>query len=154
MSTNRSQSVSINSPSSSSAPIHTGVPQGSVLGPLLFCLYTTPLTRLLSSSSVSFHLYADDTQLYISFSSTDSQSRIAALSSTLDWSVTGFLQIVFPSTPQKLNFYFLVLLSSVLNSPLYPLPFTALFLFPPLPAATLVFCLIVTYLSTSTSTST
>src|SRR6267154_1946192 len=57
---NCSHSVSVNSHLSSSASISTGVPQGSVLSPLLFCLYTTPLTYHLSDSAASFDLYGDD----------------------------------------------------------------------------------------------
>jgi len=81
---NRSQFVSILNHHSHSLPLSTGVPQGSVLGPLLFSLYTSPITNIFTNSPVSFHLYADDTQLYISFSSSDSSTNLSILSSTLD----------------------------------------------------------------------
>ena len=81
---NRTQHVTIGNQSSASIPLTTGVPQGSVLGPLLFSLYTSPISSIFACTPVSFHLYADDTQLYISFSSSESSNSLASLSSTLD----------------------------------------------------------------------
>ena len=59
----RTQFVQIESSRSSLPELNCGVPQGSVLGPLLYVLYTSPVADIIKRHN----LYADDTQLYVSF---------------------------------------------------------------------------------------
>ncbi|GFR83588.1 reverse transcriptase [Elysia marginata] len=71
--TGRMQGVFIDGVSSPVFSLQFGVPQGSVLGPLLFTLYTSPVGDIAECYDVKYHLYADDTQIYLSL---DADGRV------------------------------------------------------------------------------
>lgn len=62
--TNRSQQVVINGNSSKSDDVLYGVPQGSILGPLLFLMFINDLPLTLKHANISVDLYADDTTIH------------------------------------------------------------------------------------------
>ena len=76
--TNRKHFVAINNAVSSVWDQNVGVPQGSVLGPILYVLYTSPVADIIKSYGLSYHFYADDSQLYIAFSHNSHQQVLDA----------------------------------------------------------------------------
>src|SRR6218665_1524385 len=113
------------------APVQFGVPQGCVLGPLLYILFTADISRLFAKCSASGHLYADDVQAYNYMyvhrppsQFLDITSSIASLAADLDsWMSSNRLslnpsktQLISLGTRQqllKLDFALLAAVSSI-----------------------------------------
>ena len=73
-----------------------GVPQGSILGPLLFNIHMLPLAQIMKNNKISYHSYADDTHIYVTISPGD-YAPIQTLSKCIeqinDWMCQNFLQL-------------------------------------------------------------
>ena len=104
----RVQSVKVGNTVSDPVPLTSGVPQGSVLGPILFSLYTTPLSKVIASHNIiSYHFYADDTQLYIPLTPSNATTALATLQNCLtdvqSWMTSNKLKL----NPDKTEFVLL-----------------------------------------------
>ena len=75
--TNRTQSVSVGDLNSSPLPLKYGVPQGSVLGPILFTLYSQPVSGKIREHNISYQKFADDTQLHKASQPTEFQCLVS-----------------------------------------------------------------------------
>ena len=128
----RVQCIKIGSILSDAKKLLYGVPQGCVLGPILFSLYTTPLSKVIQNHpGISFHFNADDTKLYVHLTHKNAASALDKLSRCLEdvrrWLSTNKLKlnadktefIVFDSKSQseKLNHSFPAYILGNLISP-------------------------------------
>ena len=100
----RRQHVQTSCSSSTPAVIACGVPQGSVLGPILFLLYTADLLSLIADHGLNPHLFADDTQIQGSCLPSATQELLTRISACIDevaaWMRSNRLQL----NPAKTEF--------------------------------------------------
>ncbi|KAM9790323.1 uncharacterized protein ACBT44_018929 isoform 1-T2 [Syngnathus typhle] len=94
--TNRNHFISLSGHTSILSPVTQGVPQGSVLGPLLFICYLFPLGTVIRKLNLDFHCYADDTQIYIRTTPTRNPSLThfeTCISTIKAWLTHNFLKL-------------------------------------------------------------
>jgi len=81
--TDRTQQIAYSGQLSAVQPVLFGVPQGSVLGPLLYLLYTAELALVVARHGLNLHQCADDTQVYVSTPAKDAATAVERLTACL-----------------------------------------------------------------------
>ena len=99
----RQQFVRLGPSSSCTISCSSGVPQGSVLGPLLFNIYTSPVASIVHSFGIQQHQYADDTQLYVRVSTITASASLLKLESCLTSLNAWYCQNGLALNPSKSN---------------------------------------------------
>ena len=79
----RTQAVALSGFKSSPKSLNSGVPQGSVLGPLLFSVYISPVSNLVEIAGLKHQIYADDTQIYSVINKLQPSQSLKSLESCL-----------------------------------------------------------------------
>ena len=74
----RIQCVSIGNETSSDKVLNFSVPQGSVLGPRKYCMFSKPIGEIVRRHNLQYHCYADDSQVYMSIKPTDNLKHISS----------------------------------------------------------------------------
>ena len=87
--TNRSQTVSFAGDVSTQSVVTCGVPQGSVLGPIIFLLYTADVTNIALRCGLNVHSYADDTHLYVHCDAVNCAAEAARLAACMEELLAG-----------------------------------------------------------------
>ena len=98
----REQRVLVDGKTSQSVPVTSGVPQGSVLGPILFLAFINDLPLYVTHSTV--RLFADDTMLYLAISSTDDCQKLQSDLSKLEIWEQHWLMNFHPAKCQVIKF--------------------------------------------------
>lgn len=75
----RDQCVKIGDATSEVKHLDYGVPQGSVLGPMIYCMFTRPVGEVAKRHDINYHCYADDTQIYMSFNPSDWEKTASSI---------------------------------------------------------------------------
>ena len=95
--TGRTQAVLVDGQMSVPASLSSGVPQGSVLGPILFIMYIKPLSSLIQNRAISNQSFADDTQLYRCSSPAETHSTVQTIQTCIldvkSWMVENKLKL-------------------------------------------------------------